>query len=81
VAVHFTWINDWPAVAPVLARVEERLAPLRARPHWGTLFGTGPEALAGLYPRHDDFRRLMQGYDPAGKFRNDLLDRYLPPGP
>jgi alditol oxidase len=78
VAFHFTWINDWAAVAPVLAQVEERLAPLRARPHWGKLFGTGPELLAGLYPRLDDFRRLMRDFDPAGKFRNDLLDRYLP---
>jgi len=80
VAFHFTWRNDWPAVAPVLAQVEERLAPLRARPHWGKLFTTAPEVLAGLYPRLGDFRRLMKEFDPAGKFRNDLLDRYLPPG-
>jgi alditol oxidase len=79
VAFHFTWINDWPAVAPVLAQVEERLAPLHARPHWGKLFGVGPEILSGLYQRLDDFRRLARGYDPGGKFRNDLLDRYLPP--
>jgi xylitol oxidase len=79
VAFHFTWIKDWPAVEPVLALVEERLAPLRARPHWGKLFGTGPEVVRGLYPRLDDFRRLMRRYDPAGKFRNDLLDRYFPP--
>jgi alditol oxidase len=78
-AFHFTWINDWPAVAPVLAQVEERLAPLRARPHWGKLFSIGPETMGGLYPRRDGFRRLMHLYDPAGKFRNDLLDRYLPP--
>jgi len=78
-AFHFTWINDWPAVAPVLAQVEECLAPLHARPHWGKLFGMGPGILRGLYPRLDNFRRLMHSYDPAGKFRNDLLDRYLPP--
>jgi alditol oxidase len=79
VAFHFTWINDWRAVAPVLAEVEERLAPLRARPHWGKLFSMAPETLAGLYPRLDDFRRLMRDHDPAGKFRNELLDCYLPP--
>jgi alditol oxidase len=77
---HFTWINDWAAVAPALALVEERLAPLRARPHWGKLFGTSPETMHELYPRLDDFRRLMDRHDPAGKFRNDLLDRYFPPG-
>lgn len=81
VAFHFTWIKDEAAVTPVLAQVEERLAPLGARPHWGKLFGAGPEAIRGLYPRLDDFRRLMREYDPAGKFRNDLLDRYLPPDP
>jgi alditol oxidase len=79
VAFHFTWIRDWTAVAPAVALVEERLAPLRARPHWGKLFGTSPEAVRGLYPRLDDFRRLMHRHDPAGKFRNDLLDRYFPP--
>ncbi len=79
VAFHFTWVKDEAAVAPVLAQLEERLAPLRARPHWGKLFGAGPEATRGLYPRLDDFRRMMHRFDPAGKFRNDLLDRYLPP--
>ncbi len=78
-AFHFTWVKDWPAVAPVLPVIEERLAPLQARPHWGKLFAASPEALRGLYPRLDDFRQLMRCHDPAGKFRNDLLDRYLPP--
>jgi len=79
VAFHFTWIKDEAAVAAVLAQLEERLMPLGARPHWGKVFVSGPEVIAGRYPRRDDFRRLMHRYDPAGKFRNDLLDRYLPP--
>jgi xylitol oxidase len=79
VAFHFTWINDGAAVEPVLARVAEGLAPLHARPHWGKLFVTAPRILRELYPRLDDFRRLTGRYDPAGKFRNDLLDRYVPP--
>ena len=79
VAFHFTWIKDEAAVATVLGRLEERLMPLGARPHWGKVFVSGPEVIAGRYPRRDDFRRLMRRYDPAGKFRNDLLDRYLPP--
>jgi xylitol oxidase len=78
-AFHFTWINDWVAVAPAVAQVEERLAPLRARPHWGKLFAMSPEAVRGMYQRLDDFRQLMGCYDPAGKFRNDLVDRYFPP--
>jgi xylitol oxidase len=79
VAFHFTWIKDWAAVKPVLGKIEERLAPMHPRPHWGKLFRTGPEAMPGLYPRLDDFRQLMRCYDPAGKFRNGLLDRYFVP--
>jgi len=78
VGFHFTWVNDWPAVEPVLALIEKHLAPLRARPHWGKLFTTGPAAVHKLYERAGDFRGLMHRYDPAGKFRNDLLDRYFP---
>ena len=79
VAFHFTWLKEPAAVEPVLGEIEGRLAPMHARPHWGKLFRTGPQALPGLYPRLDDFRQLMSCSDPAGKFRNDLLDRYLPP--
>ncbi|WP_262282160.1 FAD-binding protein [Micromonospora sp. MA102] len=74
-AVHFTWIGDPAAVAPVLAEVEERLAPFAARPHWGKLFTRDP---AACYPRHGDFRALLREFDPAGKFRTALLDRYFP---
>jgi alditol oxidase len=80
VAFHFTWVSDWPAVAPVLALVQERLMELRARPHWGKLFTASPGMLRGRYPRLNDFRRLMHEYDPSGKFRNDFLDGYLAPG-
>jgi alditol oxidase len=79
VAIHFTWANDWAAVSPVLAQVEERLAPLGARPHWGKLFRTDPAVVRGLYQRAGDFRRLMRHHDPGGKFRNDFVDRYFPP--
>jgi alditol oxidase len=79
VALHFTWRQDWAAVSPVLAQVEERLAPLDPRPHWGKLFHTSPAAIRERYDRLDDFAGLMRHYDPAGKFRNTLLDRYFPP--
>jgi xylitol oxidase len=74
VCFHFTWIDNWHAVAPVIARVEEQLAPFEARPHWGKLF-TRP----GRYPRLPDFLNLMHRYDPAAKFRNDFLNTYLAP--
>jgi alditol oxidase len=80
VAIHFTWINDVPAVIPVLAMIEGRLAPFGARPHWGKLFTTSPAAVSRLYDRLPDFRRLLRSHDPAGKFRNQFVDTYVPAG-
>ncbi|ROT26825.1 D-arabinono-1,4-lactone oxidase [Micromonospora sp. HM5-17] len=77
-ALHFTWVADAEAVQPVIAAIEERLAPYAARPHWGKLFGVPPEALRDRYPRYADFAALTRRYDPTGKFRNDLLDTYFP---
>lgn len=77
VAVHFTWIDDTAAVVPVVAAVEERLAPFDARPHWGKLFAMEPAALRDRYPRLPDFGRLLRERDPEGKFRNDFIDRYV----
>ncbi|WP_231929837.1 FAD-binding protein [Micromonospora inositola] len=77
-AIHFTWIGDEAAVLPVVAAVEERLAPFAPRPHWGKVFGLDPAAVAAAYPRYADFLALLAELDPAGKFRTELLDRYLP---
>lgn len=78
VAFHFTWVPDGAAVAPVLAEIEEALAPFGARPHWGKVFGTAPDVLRALYTRYEDFEKLMARYDPAGTFRNDFLNRHFP---
>lgn len=72
--IHFTWVKDMEGVLPVIARLEERLAPYDARPHWGKLFIADP---ADRYPRMDDFRALMRHYDPNGKFTNDYLKRFV----
>ena len=76
-AIHFTWIGDEAAVTPVVAEVEERLAPFTPRPHWGKVFGLPPVAVAAAWPRHADFLALLRDLDPAGKFRTGLLDRYF----
>ena len=78
VAIHFTWIKDTSAVTPVLAAIEDALSPFDARPHWGKLFRTSPQAVRARYERLPDFERLLRRYDPAGKFRNDFIDRYFP---
>jgi xylitol oxidase len=77
VAIHFTWVKDMPAVLPVVGLLDERLAPYEARPHWGKLFGTAPEALRALYPRLADFQNLVREYDPRGTFTNAYLERHL----
>jgi hypothetical protein len=33
-----------------------------------------------LYDRLPGFRQLLRDLDPAGKFRNELIDTYLPAG-
>jgi xylitol oxidase len=78
VALHFTWIRDPVAVAPVIVAVESELAPLGARPHWGKLLAMQPEAVRNLYPRWADFEALLRDFDPAGKFRNEFIDGFFP---
>jgi xylitol oxidase len=75
VAYHFSWQLDWPAVAALLPRLEACLAPFDARPHWGKLFTTSPARLRALYPKFEDFITLARELDPAGKFRNEFLER------
>jgi xylitol oxidase len=77
VAFHFTWHPDLSAVRAVLPQIEAQLDPFGARPHWGKLFATTPERLAELYPCLPDFAALQRRLDPAGKFRNAFLDRYI----
>lgn len=77
-ALHFTWVPDSAAVAPVVAAVEQALEPFVARPHWGKVFATTPERMAEVYPRLGGFGALARKADPAGKFRNAFLDRYVP---
>ena len=78
VALHFTWIQDEAAVRPVVTALEEAIAPLDARPHWGKVFAADATTLRQRYPKVPDFIALAAKYDPAGKFRNPYLDTYLP---
>jgi xylitol oxidase len=77
VAFHFTWMPDLAAVLPVVELMQERLAPLAARPHWGKVFTATPASLHTLYDRLPDFLALARHYDPTGKFRNPYTARYL----
>ena len=77
-ALHFTWVSDTAAVLPAVSALENALGPFSTRPHWGKVFGTAPAAIASLWPRLADFAALTHRHDPTGKFRNAMLERYLP---
>jgi xylitol oxidase len=77
VALHFTWVPDTAAVLPVIRAMEERLAPLGARPHWGKVFTLAPARVRAAYPRMADFQALAAETDPHGTFRNAFLERLL----
>ena len=75
ITIHFTWKQDWPAVSKLLPAIEKELAPFSPIPHWGKLFTISPEKLRDRYKKLPDFVRLIEKYDPQGKFRNEFLQR------
>lgn len=76
IAFHFTWKKDWPAVREVLPVLEERLAPMEARPHWGKLFTMRGQSVSALYEKWSDFQKLRRQFDPQGKFANAFLEQF-----
>jgi xylitol oxidase len=77
VALHFTWVDDTPAVRALLPALEAVLDPLEGRPHWGKVFTTPPGRVRELYPRMADFVELVRRYDPDGRFGNTFLETYV----
>jgi len=77
VGIHFTWKPDWTAVREVLPLIERQLEPFGARPHWGKLFTMPPGRIQQQYEKLPEFRKLMQRFDPPGKFRNEFLRTYI----
>ncbi|MBK5331724.1 MAG: FAD-binding protein [Ilumatobacteraceae bacterium] len=77
IAFHFTWIQSWSEVQPVLATVESALQPFAPRPHWGKLSTLSGEVIRSRVERMGDFERLLAEWDPGRKFRNDYLEEIL----
>jgi len=75
--IHFTWKPEWPAVKQVVPLIEEQLAPFGARPHWAKLFTMDVSRFERLYEKLPDYKRLVNEYDPHGKFRNEYLSRNI----
>ncbi|WP_066364406.1 D-arabinono-1,4-lactone oxidase [Herbidospora mongoliensis] len=59
------------------AAVEEIMAGLGGRPHWGKLHNQDYEYLSRVYPRFSDFVSLRNRLDPDRLFGNAYLDRVL----
>lgn len=76
-AFHFSFHADVPGLQRLLPGLEEALAPLQPRPHWGKLFTMSPAAVRARYEKLDAFRDLLVAHDPEGKFRNAFLERYI----
>ncbi|MEU4447064.1 FAD-binding protein [Actinosynnema sp. NPDC050801] len=75
VALHFTWQPDDAAVRAVLRKVEAALGPWRPRAHWGKVFELADPG--ERYPDWARFAALRGRFDPAGKFRNPLVDGWF----
>jgi xylitol oxidase len=72
-AFHFTWQDNLEAVKKILPVIEKQLLPFAVRPHWGKIFTLEHEYVWSQYERAADFSKLVQTYDPEGKFSNSFL--------
>jgi alditol oxidase len=77
VALHTTWKQETDAVMNLLPLIEEQLAPFNAKPHWAKLFTIAPPVLQSRYEKLNDFKQLINQYDPKEKFRNEFLNKNL----
>lgn len=57
--------------------VEEILAPMNGRPHWGKIHYQNATSLRGQYPDFDGFNSLRSRVDPNQRFSNDYVRRVL----
>jgi xylitol oxidase len=71
-AIHFTWRPEREPVLALVREIEDALAALEPRPHWGKLFHTAPRL-----PRAGDFIGLAERLDPRQAFRNAWFERHV----
>lgn len=77
VTFHFTLKQNWEEVRKLLPLIEKKLEPFGVRPHWGKMFTMDPSQLQSRYERLPDFRKLLDEYDPDGKFRNKFIEKNI----
>lgn len=49
----------------------------QGRPHWAKAHHLRQDTLRKLYPRFDDFVRVLEDVDPNGLFRNEYIQRHI----
>ena len=76
-AIGFTWRDAPELVLPLLPRIEERILPLGARPHWAKLFHARAADLRDRYSGWADFAALRDEVDPGRRFGNAFLAEVL----
>jgi FAD-linked oxidoreductase len=57
--------------------VQDIMAGLEGRPHWGKLHWLDASTLSARYPRFDDFLAVRNRVDPERRFTNDYLNQVL----
>lgn len=56
---------------------ENIVARHQGRPHWAKAHKLSPDTLRKLYPRFNDFTRVIEQVDPLGIFRNEYVQRHI----
>uniref|UniRef100_A0A0W0G1U4 D-arabinono-1,4-lactone oxidase n=1 Tax=Moniliophthora roreri TaxID=221103 RepID=A0A0W0G1U4_MONRR len=56
---------------------ERILSSHQGRPHWAKAHRLRPEDLRQIYPRFDNFVRVLNEVDPKGIFRNEYINRHI----
>ena len=72
IAVHRFYQEDYRAY---FAAIEPIFRKYGGRPHWGKINTLAASDFAELYPHWDDFKRVREELDPAGKFLNTYLEQ------
>jgi len=64
---------------PLFRACESVFRDFDGRPHWGKVHYLTGDELARLHPRHRDWWRVRDAWDPDGRFLNDALAALRPP--
>jgi len=75
--IEIPMVNGTVGGMEILERLENALVKMGGRPHWGQVhFLSGSQdAIRKLYPRYDDWVRVIQELNSAGTFDNEFTKR------